>query len=176
VTGASVVSIATLNSSGFSMTTVSPAGSLVAASSNLAVTTITGCPGDSRRLRAIEGCGGLISTLTAAAGRPFSAEPRDGNRGAARSSGWTPGPPRASGPSASASGPCRYAVETATGSPADTQTHRITRMGAPDGRRSAQATSCGASRRDTCRVWQAIEPPIGSSRVASPAAPSTKIQ
>jgi len=38
------------NNSGFSMTTVSPAGSPVPASSNLAVTVITGCPGDSRRL------------------------------------------------------------------------------------------------------------------------------
>ncbi len=54
-TGASVVSIAILNSSGFSMTTVSPAGSPVAASSNLTVTVITGCPGDSRRLRAMDG-------------------------------------------------------------------------------------------------------------------------
>ena len=43
-------------------------------------------------------------------------------------------------------------------------------MGAPEGRRSAQATSWGASRRETCRVWQAIAPPIGSSRVPSPAA------
>jgi hypothetical protein len=99
VTGATAVSIAILNSSGFSMTTVSPAGS-PAASSNLAVTTITGCPGDSRRLRAIEGWGGHISTLTAAAGRPYSAEPRDGN-GSARS------PESACGSSISASGPCR---------------------------------------------------------------------
>jgi hypothetical protein len=67
-------------------------------------------------------------------------------------------------------------VDTATGSLAETQTHRITRMEAPAGRRSAQATSCGASRRDTCLVWQEIDPPIGSSRVASPAAPSTGIQ
>ena len=35
------------------MTTVSPAGSPVAVSSNLTVTVITGCPGDNRRLRAI---------------------------------------------------------------------------------------------------------------------------
>ncbi|HEY2262737.1 MAG TPA: hypothetical protein VGI96_08945, partial [Streptosporangiaceae bacterium] len=63
--GASVVSIATLNNSGRSITTVSPAGSPVTASSNLTVTVITGCPGDSRRLRAMAGCGGPISTLTA---------------------------------------------------------------------------------------------------------------
>jgi hypothetical protein len=49
------VSIATLNSSGFSMTTVSPAGSPVAVSSNRTVTVITGCPGDNRRLRAMDG-------------------------------------------------------------------------------------------------------------------------
>jgi hypothetical protein len=55
VTGASVVSTATLNSSGFSITTVSPAGSPVAESSNLIVTAITGCPGDNRRLRAMDG-------------------------------------------------------------------------------------------------------------------------
>ena len=53
--GASAVSIATLNSSGFSMTTVSPAGSPVVVSSNLTVTVITGCPGDNRRLRAMDG-------------------------------------------------------------------------------------------------------------------------
>jgi hypothetical protein len=63
------------NNSGFSMTTVSPAGSPVTASSNLTVTVITGCPGDSRRLRATDGWGGLISTLTAAAGRPARTEP-----------------------------------------------------------------------------------------------------
>ena len=62
------MSIAILNNSGFSMTTVSPAGSPVAASSNLTVTVITGCPGDNRRLRAMDGWGGFISTLTAAAG------------------------------------------------------------------------------------------------------------
>ena len=73
------VSIATLNSSGFSMTTVSPAGSPVAVSSNLTVTVITGSPGDNRRLRATDGCGGDISTLTAAAGRAFSTEPSEGN-------------------------------------------------------------------------------------------------
>ena len=77
--GASEVSIATLNSSGFSMTTVSPAGSPVAGSSNLTVTMITGCPGDNRRLRAIDGCGGDISTLTAAAGTAFSTVPSEGN-------------------------------------------------------------------------------------------------
>jgi hypothetical protein len=80
------------------MTTVSPAGSPVAMSSNLAVTTITGWPGDSRRLRATEGCGGLISTLTAAAGRPFSVEPTAGNGGSGCSSGSASGP---------ANGPCR---------------------------------------------------------------------
>ena len=76
--GASEVSISTLNSSGFSMTTVSPAGSPVTALSNLTVTVITGCPGDNRRLRAMDGCGGDISTLTAAAGRAFSTEPSEG--------------------------------------------------------------------------------------------------
>jgi hypothetical protein len=50
-----VESTLTLNSSGFSMTMVSPAGSPVAVSSNLTVTAITGCPGDSRRLRAMDG-------------------------------------------------------------------------------------------------------------------------
>ena len=55
VTGASVVSMATRNSSGFSITRVSPAGSPVAESSNLIVTVITGCPGDNRRLRAMDG-------------------------------------------------------------------------------------------------------------------------
>ena len=72
--GASVVSTATRNSSGRRTTTVSPAGSPVTASSNLAVTVITGCPGDRRRLRAMDGCGGDISTLTAAAGSVFSTE------------------------------------------------------------------------------------------------------
>jgi hypothetical protein len=47
--------MATLKSSGLSITTVSPAGSPVAESSNLIVTVITGCPGDSRRLRAMDG-------------------------------------------------------------------------------------------------------------------------
>ena len=61
------------------MTIVSPAGSPVAGSSNLTVTMITGCPGDNRRLRAIDGCGGDISTLTAAAGTAFSTVPNDGN-------------------------------------------------------------------------------------------------
>jgi hypothetical protein len=77
--GASEVSIATLNSSGFSMTIVSPAGSPVAGSSNLTVTVITGCPGDNRRLRAIDGCGGDISTVTAAAGTAFSTVPNEGD-------------------------------------------------------------------------------------------------
>src|ERR1700749_4815154 len=66
--GASEVSIATLNSSGLSMTIVSPAGSPVAGSSNLTVTAITGCPGDNRRLRGIGGCGGGSSTLHPAGG------------------------------------------------------------------------------------------------------------
>jgi hypothetical protein len=92
--GASPVSMATRNNSGLSMTTVSPAGSPVAVSSNLAVTTITGCPGVSRRLRAIEGWGGLISTLTAAAGRPFSVAPSDRNTGSGSASGLDSGPPR----------------------------------------------------------------------------------
>jgi hypothetical protein len=67
--------MATLNNSGFSITTVSPAGSPVAASSNLIVTVITGCPGDSFRLRAMDGWGGHISTLTAAADRSGTTEP-----------------------------------------------------------------------------------------------------
>jgi hypothetical protein len=146
------------------MTTVSPAGLPVAESSNLTVTVITGCPGDSRKLRATAGCGGLISTLTAAAGSSPRTEPND--VGSASSSG-------SASPSAAS---CRYAVDTAAGSPATDHTQRTTRIGAPVGRPSAQATSCGASRRDTCRVWQVIAEPIGSSRVPSPAAPSTGIQ
>jgi len=55
VTDASAVSMATLNNSGFSITTVSPPGSPVPESSNLIVTVVTGCPGDSRRLRATAG-------------------------------------------------------------------------------------------------------------------------
>lgn len=89
-TGAPAVSIATLNNSGFSMTTVSPAGVPVSESSNLTVTVMTGCPGVSRRLRAIAGCGGPISTLAAVAGASFSIDPSEEN-------GWS-----ASGPSASA--------------------------------------------------------------------------
>ena len=73
------MSMATRNSSGFSITTVSPAGSPVAASSNLIVTVITSCPGDSRRLRAMDGWGGLISTLTAAAGHAVRVEPNEGS-------------------------------------------------------------------------------------------------
>ena len=45
LTDASAVSIATLNNSGFSITTVSPVGSPVAESSNRTVTVITGLPG-----------------------------------------------------------------------------------------------------------------------------------
>jgi len=55
VTDASAVSIATLNSSGLNITTVSPLGAPVSESSNLIVTVVTGCPGDSRRLRATAG-------------------------------------------------------------------------------------------------------------------------
>jgi hypothetical protein len=72
-----VVSMATLKSSGLSITTVRPVAGPSAESANLTVTVITGCPGDSRRLRATAGCGGLISTLTAAAGRLVSTEPND---------------------------------------------------------------------------------------------------
>jgi hypothetical protein len=79
LTGATVVSIATLNNSGLSMTTVSPAGAPVSESSNLIVTVMTGCPGVSRRLRAMAGCGGLISTLAAAAGTSFSIDPSEEN-------------------------------------------------------------------------------------------------
>jgi len=49
----------------------------VAESSNLIVTVITGCPGERRRLRAMDGCGGLISTLTAAAGSAVGADPNE---------------------------------------------------------------------------------------------------
>ena len=80
-TGAPAVSIATRNSSGFSMTTVSPVGAPVAGSSNLTVTVITGCPGDSRRLRATDGCGGLISRVTAEAGRESRTESKDVSSG-----------------------------------------------------------------------------------------------
>jgi hypothetical protein len=55
VTDASAVSIATRNSSGLSITTVSPLRAPVPESSNLIVTVVTGCPGDSRRLRATAG-------------------------------------------------------------------------------------------------------------------------
>lgn len=67
-------------------------------------------------------------------------------------------------------------MDTAAGFPPAAQTHRTTRIGVPDGSRSAQATSCGASRRETCLAWQAIVSPMGSSRVVSPAAPSMGIQ
>jgi hypothetical protein len=67
-------------------------------------------------------------------------------------------------------------VDTAAGSPVADQTQRITRIGAPAGRPRAQATSCGASRRDTCRDWQLIVPPMGSRRVVSPPVPSMGIQ
>ena len=66
--------MATLNNSGFRNTIVSPVGSPVVASSNLTVTVITGCPGVSRKLRAMAGCGGDTSTLTAAAGTVVSTE------------------------------------------------------------------------------------------------------
>jgi hypothetical protein len=151
------------------MTTVSAAGRPVAGSSNLTVTVITGCPGDSRRLRATAGCGGLSSTLTAAAGSSPRTTSNDEGSGSSATSG--PGSPFSS-PAVS----CRYAVDTAAGSPAADHTHRTARIGAPAARPRAQATSCGASRRDTCRVWQVIAVPIGSSRVPSPPAPSTGIQ
>ena len=67
-------------------------------------------------------------------------------------------------------------MDTAAGSPAADHTQRMTRIGAPAARPSAQATSCGASRRETCRVWQMIVLPIGSSLVPSPPAPSIGIQ
>ena len=102
LTGASVVSIATLNNSGFSITMVSPAGSPVSESSNLIVTVITGCPGDSRRLRATHGCGGLISTLTAAAGTSFSTDPSEEKLGSRPLIG-----PSALASSSALPGPCR---------------------------------------------------------------------
>ncbi|MGH3149948.1 MAG: hypothetical protein ACRDOB_04350 [Streptosporangiaceae bacterium] len=71
------------------MTTVSPAAVPVSESSNLTVTMMTGWPGVSRRLRAIAGCGGHISTLAAPAGTSFSINPSEEN-------GWP-----ASGPSGS---------------------------------------------------------------------------
>jgi hypothetical protein len=55
VTDVLVVSIATLNNPGLSITTVSPPGAFVSESSNLIVTVINGCPGGSRRLRATAG-------------------------------------------------------------------------------------------------------------------------
>jgi hypothetical protein len=114
LTGATLVSIATLNNSGFSMTTVSPAGVPVSESSNLIVTVMTGCPGVSRRLRAIAGCGGLISTLAAAAGTSLSIDPSEENGrpacGPSGSSAASPAPTPApsSAPSSGLSGgPCR---------------------------------------------------------------------
>jgi hypothetical protein len=110
LTGATVVSIATLNNSGFSMTTVSPAGAPVSESSNLIVTVMTGCPGVSRRLRAMAGCGGLISTLAAAAGTSFSIEPSEENGwpacGPSGSSAASPAPSSAPWLALSG-GPCR---------------------------------------------------------------------
>jgi len=92
------------------MTTVSPAAVPVSESSNLTVTVMTGWPGVSRRLRAIAGCGGLNSTLAAAAGTSFSIDPSEEN-------GWpASGPPALSAPSPAPSpapssalpgGPCR---------------------------------------------------------------------
>jgi hypothetical protein len=73
------VSIATRNNSDFSITTVSPPGAPVPESSNLIVTVVTGWPGDSRRLRATAGWGGLISTLTATADLAVSPAPNDEN-------------------------------------------------------------------------------------------------
>jgi hypothetical protein len=97
-----VVSIATLNNSGFSMTTVSPIGVPASGSSNLTVTVMTGCPGVSLRLRAIAGCGGLSSTLAAVAGTSFSIDPSASNGRSAS------GPPGSSAPSSALSGgPCR---------------------------------------------------------------------
>ena len=55
MTDASAVSIATLNNSGFSITTVSPFGAPGPESSNLIVTVVTGWPGDNLRLRATAG-------------------------------------------------------------------------------------------------------------------------
>jgi hypothetical protein len=83
VTGESAVSIATLNNSGFSITTVSPPGAPWSVASNLIVTVVTGCPGDRRRLRATAGWGGLISTLTATAGMAFTTAPNDENSSSA---------------------------------------------------------------------------------------------
>src|SRR6202035_2169146 len=106
------------------MTTVSAAGPPVPGSSNLTVTVITGCPGDSRRLRATAGCGGLISTLTAATGSSLlSTESKDASSGAASGAAS-----RASSPSSPAAGSCRYAMDTAAGSPAADQVQRTTRI------------------------------------------------
>src|ERR1700731_2598291 len=106
------------------MTTVSPAGRPAAGSSNLTVTVITGCPGDSRRLRATAGCGGLSSTLTPAAGSSLlSTPPEDASPGPA--SAAASGPASTCSPSAVS---CRYAVDTAAGSPAADHTQRTTRI------------------------------------------------
>jgi len=67
-------------------------------------------------------------------------------------------------------------VDTAAGSPAADHTQRTMRIGAPAGRPSAHATSCGASRRETWRDWQVIAPAMGSRRVLSPPTPSMGIQ
>src|SRR5579875_3724539 len=128
---APVVSTATRNSSGFSTTTARPAGAAVAGSWNLTVTVIAACPGDSRRLRATDGCGGLISTLTATAGSQSSGEPEDGE------SGSGPVPPPGC-PPVSSGASRRYAVDTAAGCPAEAHTVRTTRTGAPAGTPSAQ--------------------------------------
>jgi hypothetical protein len=64
-------------------------------------------------------------------------------------------------------------VEVATGIPAAAQMHRTTLTGVWPLAPSAQAMSCGAARCETWRDWQAISPPIGSSRVRSPPIPST---
>ena len=64
----------------------------------------------------------------------------------------------------------------ATGSAPTAHTQRMIRTSRSPAAPSAQATSCGASRCDTCLAWQLISPPIGSSWVLRPPIPSTGIR
>src|SRR5215468_4946419 len=65
-TGVSAVWTTIRNSSGRSTATVSAAGRSATGSSNRTVTLAAGCPADKRRLLAIDGGGGCISTCRAA--------------------------------------------------------------------------------------------------------------
>ena len=63
----------------------------------------------------------------------------------------------------------------ATGRPPDVHRQRMTRTWVPGASPSAQQMSCGAGRRDTCRAWQTMTLPMGSTVVLSPATPSIGI-